>query len=296
LVEKSRSYALSDRNTPYLGSFVCAVLAAATESNYVKNDKVYEWIRGWQAKTSEEKEDQYPNEYGPWMDDVANGVVERERVDGWRMHLQGCFKLDDFLQMPALAVVPDPKPKVTCVYDDKYHEVSAPPAVPAPTLAECKDVRAQLIARVLESPVVAPSPTSSPPPSPSASAPRVGFKCQKCAASFDFDQKFLDRISKDKNFHQPKWCKACKALKQDERAKAQKPKPKPDLTPKIEEVAKIEQPVVPAVVEPPKEVMKRFPIVTSRHLRPKGTPPTTKTGSSAMASAARTYAAVATPI
>jgi hypothetical protein len=149
LVEKAFAFSLSDPNTPVIGEFVQKVGELAQLNNYkrpVLSAETAAVLLPWNADVP--IEDQYPNEYCPWMADYANAALAPFQFDfhTWRDNLLKCFLLEQMLELPVVAcVIPPEPPADDAVFDGEV--VPAPPKPVAETLppkdkgeADCNNV------------------------------------------------------------------------------------------------------------------------------------------------------------
>lgn len=112
LVEKARSYILTDQNTPIIGPF-CARVLELLPANHVtsvvplrESDSLA--IRSWFARYPAEV--QYPNKDDGWMSEYLQRAMPE--LDTFRFHawLDSCTCIEDLLTPPLLQ---DPRPMPT---------------------------------------------------------------------------------------------------------------------------------------------------------------------------------------
>jgi hypothetical protein len=103
LVEKSRSYFLSDANTPIIGPFVSKVVLLA-EGRKERPDLVD--VTPWHTRVS--VADQYPNDFGDWMLDVLHETLLIGTIECFSQFLSEAVDLDCLLSPPLLEEPSEP--------------------------------------------------------------------------------------------------------------------------------------------------------------------------------------------
>jgi hypothetical protein len=129
LVEKARSFFLTDSETPIIGQLVCRVLELSHDDALRPlSDDVRKSIGRWGDEVP--KAEQYPNELQPWMTDymlvclpgIAEGVFDR-----W---LENSRTLDDLLRAPLIVEPARVLPKAEAVVDEEtFSDPEVPKAV-----------------------------------------------------------------------------------------------------------------------------------------------------------------------
>jgi hypothetical protein len=100
LLEKSRAYYLTDRNTPLVGDFVCAVLRIVGEDNLLGCASIDNNLGVGSYDSIHFKEEvQYPNAVHD-VDWQALGVPDTINAELFIMHCQIAVSLDDLLNFP----------------------------------------------------------------------------------------------------------------------------------------------------------------------------------------------------
>jgi len=120
LLEKSRAYYLTDRNTPIIGPLVSSVISVHGRIPELSN--VTQLVK-WQSDV--DAENQYINEPASWMLDLAVRQLDTVEFDfvGFSANLTRCSQLQDFLNLP-LCATPAVVAKHDVVIDEEVHEVT----------------------------------------------------------------------------------------------------------------------------------------------------------------------------
>lgn len=120
LLEKSRAYFLSDKNTPVLGEFVRKVIELHGAS--VNATAKTAGMRRWNSELPEDK--QYPNPPHEWFAHYSEACLEHYGFDFdlFREWLASCTCLEDCLKPPLCAEPKEPEVKVPIVVDGDVKE------------------------------------------------------------------------------------------------------------------------------------------------------------------------------
>jgi hypothetical protein len=137
LLEKCRSFYLTDANTPVIGRYVTRVLAI----HDAEVDLVDRYgLRSYAANA--ELSEQYPNEYQEWMDDVvARDLPDADMVSFDAALIAALYNPDILLNMPALVPPTRPRPAQTVADGDP------PESAPAATTSREERTQALSTAR-----------------------------------------------------------------------------------------------------------------------------------------------------
>jgi len=111
-VDKAIAILLTDKNTPILGEFARKVATVDVQSR-VEHDQAFRMTSHW---ASFDREDQFPNEYGIWMDDVVSSQMpdfDLELFKDW-------ITYGDPMKPPqCLDLTPEThQPEITCIIND----------------------------------------------------------------------------------------------------------------------------------------------------------------------------------
>lgn len=114
LLEKVRSFSLTDPYTPIIGDFCSKVI------EFVGKDKIKENIstapmRSWLSKF--DMENQYFNQQSVWMEDYAADSMADFDYLGFKVWLQECKNVGDLLQAPMFIAPPEVKTNKPVVVD-----------------------------------------------------------------------------------------------------------------------------------------------------------------------------------
>jgi hypothetical protein len=113
LKEKARAYLLTDANTPVLGAFCRRVETIC--GPLLRNPKTA-MLERWQSDL--DRDTQYPNEYGEWMDDMFENELPAFDTRGFHAHLSTVRTVEQLLNMPLFIEQETPKVKAPVVVDD----------------------------------------------------------------------------------------------------------------------------------------------------------------------------------
>lgn len=131
LLEKCRSYYLTDANTPILGPF-CAKAMELYGGEIKEDDKTLP-MRAWSSFVP--KPVQYPNEYGTWMDAYAESALPDYDLKKYTTWLDSVTSLSDMLRAPMCQAPTPPTSKKPVVVDDQVlpmvGPITPPPPLPA---------------------------------------------------------------------------------------------------------------------------------------------------------------------
>jgi hypothetical protein len=125
LLEKSRSYYLSDRNTPVLGELVKRVLHYSDEkepdglADPLGNNQI---LRSWCSRVSNES--QYPNEYGDWMLRYLELHIPGFDYVRFLRAIAEANSLEDLMKLPICMEPKRPNPNIQVIVDDEVVEPS----------------------------------------------------------------------------------------------------------------------------------------------------------------------------
>jgi hypothetical protein len=119
LLEKVRSYYLTDKNTPVIGEFVSRSVARPGVVTVTEKTKL---MRAWNSELDASL--QYPNEDNGWMENYARNALgpfyfDFELFGEW---LGDCKTLADYMSMPVLSMPPAVKAKRPVVVDEDVYE------------------------------------------------------------------------------------------------------------------------------------------------------------------------------
>jgi hypothetical protein len=123
LLEKVRSFHMTDANTPILGEFVSRAMRLA--GTIVMTEKT-RLMRAWNSDL--DKEVQYPNVDTGWMEDYARNALAPFGFDFdlFRDWLETCRTVDDMLTPPVMCTPTAVKAERPVVVDDDIHHPKAP--------------------------------------------------------------------------------------------------------------------------------------------------------------------------
>jgi hypothetical protein len=133
LVEKSRGFFLTDRNTPIIGDFVTAVDKVSNLGDVSDQLGVNSW---WSRY---EECDQWPNAYGDWMADEFKRSIPEFNEDDFSRWLCFCVDtglLESFLESPLFHPIEEARSEHPVIVDDELLEPEATPDIippPVPT-------------------------------------------------------------------------------------------------------------------------------------------------------------------
>jgi hypothetical protein len=96
LTQKAAAYSLSDSSTPVLGELVTRVIQVCGRPEI--SSQYAPWLARWAPNAI----DQYPNYYGPWMDEIVVSTMPEFDYDKFREWLAHCTSAHDFLRAPVL--------------------------------------------------------------------------------------------------------------------------------------------------------------------------------------------------
>jgi len=115
--DKACAILLTDKNTPILGEFARKIASQGVKRATIKDEQVFRLVSYW-AKF--DIEDQFPNEYGSWMDDV----IFKQMPDFDHDIFQHWLKKGNPMTPPqCLDLTPETyKPEVTCIINDDIYE------------------------------------------------------------------------------------------------------------------------------------------------------------------------------
>jgi len=116
-MDKACAILLTDKNTPILGDFARKVASLGVKRATIKDEQAFRYVSYW-AKF--DIEDQFPNEYGIWMEDVIYKQMpdfDHETFNNW-------VKTGNPMAPPqCLDLTPETyKPEVTCIINDDIHQ------------------------------------------------------------------------------------------------------------------------------------------------------------------------------
>jgi hypothetical protein len=125
LLEKARSYLLTDANTPIIGPFAKAVLKAAQAELLIPPGELFmttrtQGMRAWNSELAPDK--QYPNEDGGWMEEYASNSMADFDFDRLAAFLATEPSIEQLLLPPLCAEPREPEPKAPVVVDGEVVE------------------------------------------------------------------------------------------------------------------------------------------------------------------------------
>lgn len=121
LVQKARSFLLSDANTPLLGPYCTKVRLLVGSKTYLTDRAVARWY------DQVPKEYQYPNVYEHWMLDEFLEQVPSFDVKAFKSWIASAEKLEDLLRCPVFADIPEVKGKPGYLVEDGDDVISTGP-------------------------------------------------------------------------------------------------------------------------------------------------------------------------
>jgi len=141
LLEKVRSYLLTDSKTPILGEY-CQKVADIYGMPLVEQ-KCTMPMRHWLSQV--DIKDQYPNEPGDWVENYVTSSLPNFSVVAFRRWLNGCTTIEALLAPPMFSIVPEADSKVPVVVDQEIlpRAVSLVPEI----ARDNKKIKASLVER-----------------------------------------------------------------------------------------------------------------------------------------------------
>lgn len=135
LLEKSRAYYMTDKNTPILGELVTRA-RELLEGDFVFNPltaPMAPWLAQFDVTS------QYMNEPADWMHDYAEQVLPDLRIREFRVWLNQTETLEDLLTPPTLREKTQAKPTVPVVVDEEVLSPTPKIKLPAQRTAQQLD-------------------------------------------------------------------------------------------------------------------------------------------------------------
>jgi len=150
LLEKARSFLLSDRSTPVLGDF-CRRVETLSGGKIKPNHKTAQ-VASWLASFPEET--QYPNEPDQWMIDYMVRLLPKANYTAYLKWLNKCRSLEDLMRCGLLQEPEEPETKVPAVVDGEIFPRNWKPEV-LETLDDSKHgPTRQYVGRIREKPKI----------------------------------------------------------------------------------------------------------------------------------------------
>jgi len=122
LLEKVRSFSLTDYNTPIIGEICWSVVKA--HGSDIKFNPDLQPMASWLSNIPLDA--QYPNELGDWLDDYCESALPEFDVARFREWLVNCRTVEDHLTPPLCQEPVLAKPKVPAVVDGDVHPLGIP--------------------------------------------------------------------------------------------------------------------------------------------------------------------------
>lgn len=94
LLEKARSFYLTDEHTPIIGDLCGKVLELSTKEGVEDTGTILRYWDRW------DKDVQFPNEYSEWMDILAEEWFPVEDLEAFNAWIMGCKTIDEVLNCP----------------------------------------------------------------------------------------------------------------------------------------------------------------------------------------------------
>jgi len=111
-VDKAIAILLTDKNTPILGEFARKISTLDVKSR-VTHDQAFRIVSHW---ATFDREDQFPNEYGIWMDDVVSSQMPDFNLELFKSWIA----IGNPMEPPqCLDLTPEfHQPEITCIIND----------------------------------------------------------------------------------------------------------------------------------------------------------------------------------
>lgn len=128
LLEKCRSFWLTDEHTPLIGAFVSRA-HLLLQSDFEANEETAA-MRSWSANFP--KDVQYPNEPADWMVDYCEEVLPNFNYRRFNEWINSCWTLTDLLSPPCCQEKSEPISTVPVAIDDEIYPLQTLPNIPPP--------------------------------------------------------------------------------------------------------------------------------------------------------------------